>query len=137
MVPVAKMSCLFNLFSSKKNKKTVERKHSFSIKMTDPIPKKYEELVQYEGFLRNHMARLNRRYETVGKNLMYARSQSNTMNILAAMKERQQIEVQFEQMKERLKEVMKKRGEHEGNPPLTPKTPQLMLEVVKNPLVTK
>lgn len=131
------MSCIFKLFTSKKNTQ-VERKQSFSIKMSDPIPKTYEELVQYEAFLRNHMARLSRRFETVSRNLVYARSKGNTIQVIASMKERQQIEAQFEQMKGRLKEVVGKRREFEGpKAPETPKTPTLTLEIVKNPLVHK
>lgn len=125
------------LFTSKK-KTSVERKQSFTIKLSDPIPKKYEELVQYEAFLRNHMSRLSRRFEAVSRNLMYARSQGNTLQVIATMQERQQIEAQFEQMKERLKEVVKNRSRLEGpSAPETPKTPTLLLEVVKNPLVHK
>jgi len=127
------MSCIFNLFKSKK--KSAERRASFTMKITSPIPKKYDELIQYEAFLRSHMNRLNRRYEVVGKNLLYVRSQGNTIQIIATMKERQQIEAQFEQMKERLKEVVKCRGEFEGFS--TPTTPTLMLEVIKNPLVSR
>jgi hypothetical protein len=59
------------------------------------------------------------------------------MLILSTMKERQDLEAQFEAMKERLKEVVKKRRAFEGGPPETPKTPTLMLEVVKNPLASK
>jgi hypothetical protein len=132
-----KMSCIFKLFSSGKKKNAVERKPSFILKMSDPIPKTYEELVQYEAFLRGHMSRLNRRFETVSKNLLYVRSQGNTMLILSTMKERQELEIQFEAMKKRLREVVKKRAEFEGNTPLTPRTPTLMLEVVPNPLVSK
>lgn len=51
------------------------------------------------------------------------------------MKERQEIEMNFEKVKARLTEVLKKRGDVEG--PAPPRTPTLMLEVVKNPLVTK
>jgi hypothetical protein len=126
------MSCIFNLF---KSKKTLERRASFAIKMTDPIPKTYEELVEYESFLRMHLNRMKRRYEMVNRNLLYYRSKNEMPGILAYMKERQQIEVQFEEVKARLTEVLKKRGVFEG--PATPKTPTLMLEVVKNPLVTK
>lgn len=105
------------------------------IKISDPIPKKYEELVEYETFLRSHLSRMNRRYETVCKNLVYARSHHEMSKVIAYMRERQQIEVQFEQVKERLREVMKKRGEFEGS--ATPRTPTIMLEVVPNPLVIK
>lgn len=105
--------------------------------MSDPVPKTYEELVPYEAFLRNHMNRLNRRFEIVSKNLLFARSQGNTMLIISAMKERQELENQFEGMKERLREVVKRRGAFEGASPETPKTPTLMLEVVRNPLVSK
>ncbi len=103
--------------------------------MTDPIPKTYEEVVEYETFLRVHMNRLNRRYETVSKNLVHARSQQNVQAILGCMKERQRIEIQFEDMKKRLKEVLAKRTEFE-NPP-TSKTPTLRLEIVPNPLASK
>jgi len=128
------MSCIFKLFSSKK--KTTERIQSLTIKINSPLPKTYEELVQYEAFLRSHMNRLNRRFELISKNLMYMRSQGNTMLILSSMKERQDLEVQFETLKTRLKEVIKKRTTFEGGPAETPKTPTLMLEVVKNPLAT-
>ena len=130
---VPKMSCIFNIFKSKK--KTPQRRQSFTVKMTDPIPKTYEEVVEYETFLRVHMNRLNRRYETVSKNLVHARSQQNVQAILACMKERQRIEIQFEDMKKRLKEVLVKRAEFE-NPP-TSKTQTLRLEIVPNPLASK
>jgi len=126
------MSCIFKLFKSKKSQ---VRRPSFAIKMTDPIPKKYEELVEYESFLRMHLNRMKRRYEFVNRNLLHYRSKNDMSGILLCMKERQQIEVQFEEVKARLTEVVKKRAEFEG--PATPKTPTLMLEVVKNPLVTK
>jgi hypothetical protein len=103
--------------------------------MTDPIPKKYEELVEYESFLRMHLNRMKRRYDMVNRNLLHYRSKNEMSGILLCMKERQQIEVQFEEVKGRLTEVLKRRAEFEG--PATPKTPTLMLEVVKNPLVTK
>ncbi len=127
------MSCIFNLFKSKE--KASERRASFAIKMSDPIPKKYDELVQYETFLRVHLNRLSRRFEMISKNLVYARSQHNMPGILGCMKERQRIENEFEQIKARLKEVLEKRAEFEGGK--SPKTPTLMLEVVKNPLASK
>jgi hypothetical protein len=105
------------------------------IKMTDPIPKTYEQLVEYESFLRMHLNRMKRRYEMVNRNLLHYRSKNEMPGILACMKERQQIEAHFEEVKGRLTEVLKKRGVFEG--PATPKTPTLMLEVVRNPLVTK
>ncbi len=126
------MSCIFNLFKSKKPQ---GGRPSLMIKMTDPIPKTYEELVEYESFLRMHLNRMKRRYEMVNRNLLHYRSKNEMPGILACMKERQQIEVHFEEVKGRLTEVLKKRGVFEG--PATPKTPTLMLEVVRNPLVTK
>jgi hypothetical protein len=126
------MSCLFNLFRSKKK---LERKPSYMIQMTDPIPKKYEELVKYESFLRGHMDRMKRRYDMVNRNLVHYRSKNDMAGILIYMKERQQIEIQFEKVKVRLHEVMRRRGEFEGT--ATPKTPTIMLEVVANPLAIK
>jgi len=127
------MSCIFNLFKSKK--KVAARRPSFTIKMVDPIPKSYEELVEYESFLRMHLNRMKRRYDIVNRNLLHYRSKNEMSGILACMKERQDIEITFEKVKGRLTEVLKKRAEFEG--PSSPTTPTLMLEVVKNPLVTK
>jgi hypothetical protein len=127
------MSCIFNIFKSKK--KTPERRLSFVVKMSDPIPKKHEELVEYEAFLRMHLNRMKRRYDMVNRNLLHYRSKNEMSGILLCMKERQEIEMNFEKVKARLTEVLKKRSEFEG--PAPPRTPTLMLEVVKNPLVTK
>lgn len=129
------MSCIFKIFRSKK---VPERKPSFVIKINDPMPKTYEELVPYETFLRNHLTRLNRRYEVVSKNLAYARNQNEMAAILLAMRERREIEVNFEQIKSRLTEVVAKRKEFEGPAaPRIPRIPSITLEVVPNPLVTK
>jgi hypothetical protein len=51
------------------------------------------------------------------------------------MKERKNIESEFERIKQRLKEVLEKRRQFEDIP--SSKTPTLMLEVVHNPLVSK
>jgi DNA repair exonuclease SbcCD ATPase subunit len=126
------MSCIFKIF---KSKKVPERRPSFAIRLSDPLPNKYEELVQYETFLRIHMNRLNRRYETVSKNLIHSRNQNNMPGILACMKERKNIESEFERIKQRLKEVLEKRRQFEDIP--SSKTPTLMLKVVHNPLVSK